>query len=568
MGKPFSSWTYDDAADKVGPRFNLPTDGTRDFPLPTILANLGISTARQTRRTETTLRATLYYSGDHWQGGDGFIGQLPPAALPGSVSMKEAIRKAFVAENVIKEVTETHTDGILGREPSWSFMQTENEDQPTTPLTKETGNTLTRWWNDRKALKDFQKAMTILACEGVVVRRLVFPRGRLTNGTTPRATTLLDALDFIYFETVYADQGMVYTDPETMLDIGIFMFEERSADDKVVTQCAELSFLNEQGNTVCRVVRDNGGKTSDYGPYPLGGRLLVYEMTRDALITEQIQSNQKAVNLAHTQMIRNVNLAGNRQQTVTNAQPPGPSNEKPTITDGTVKKDVLPSSVPATKVFPGTFKTGPGAVNFLMGVPIYNEDGVIVGYTDPGINIADPVSVETFERTIEREKAAIYAQAKQRHVLIVDKADTSGRAREVARREYERSLKKSKTELDAGGRWQLETTLRLAAFIIGQSDRYLPLRADFNTLIDAGAPDPEMQLSAMQMRQPGGMKNRPLISDETARGLAGVEDNAAEVARIESESKLPEADLPEGLKPVPGQQTPKPTNAPASNSVN
>lgn len=566
MGKPFSQWTYDDAADKVGARFNLPTDGTRDFPLPTILANLGISSHRQTRRTETALRATMYFNGNHWQGGDGFIGQLPPPALPGSAQMKEAIRKAFVAENVIKEVTETHTDGILGREPSWSFMLTQGE--PRNDFSKETGETLTRWWNDRKALKDLQKAMTILACEGVVVRRLVFPRGRLANGTTPRASTLLDALDFIFFETVYADQGMVYTDPETMQDIGIFIFEEFDANGDVANQAAELSFLNERGETVCKVVRDKGGKVSEFGPYPLGGRLLVYEMTRDALITEQIQSNQKAVNLAHTQMIRNVNLAGNRQQTVTNAQPPGASNEKPTITDSTVKKDVLPSTAPSSKVFPGTFKTGPGAVNFLMGVPIYNEDGVIVGYTDPGINIADPVSVETFERTIEREKAAIYAQAKQRHVLIVDKADTSGRAREVARREYERSLKKSKTELDAGGRWQLETTLRLAAFIIGESSRYLPLRADFNTLIDAGAPDPEMQLSAMQMRQPGGMKNRPLISDETARGLAGVEDNAAEVARIDSESKLPEAVLPENPQPTPGQQTPKPTTAPASNSVN
>lgn len=566
MGKPFSQWTYDDAADKVGARFNLPTDGTRDFPLPTILANLGISSHRQTRRTETALRATLYFNGNHWQGGDGFIGQLPPTALPGSAQMKEAIRKAFVAENVIKEVTETHTDGILGREPSWSFMLTQGE--PRNDFSKEAGETLTRWWNDRKALKDLQKAMTILACEGVVVRRLVFPRGRLANGTTPRASTLLDALDFIFFETVYADQGMVYTDPETMQDIGIFIFEEFDANGDVANQAAELSFLNERGDTVCKVVRDKGGKVSEFGPYPLGGRLLVYEMTRDALITEQIQSNQKAVNLAHTQMIRNVNLAGNRQQTVTNAQPPGPSNEKPTITDSTTKKDVTPSTTPASKVFPGTFKTGPGAVNFLMGVPIYNEDGVIVGYTDPGINIADPVSVETFERTIEREKAAIYAQAKQRHVLIVDKADTSGRAREVARREYERSLKKSKTELDAGGRWQLETTLRLAAFIIGESSRYLPLRADFNTLIDAGAPDPEMQLSAMQMRQPGGMKNRPLISDETARGLAGVEDNAAEVARIDSESKLPEAVLPENPQPTPGQQTPKPTTVPVSNSIN
>lgn len=565
MAKPFSSWTYDDAADKVGARFNLPTDGTRDFPLPTILANLGLSTARQTRRTETSLRATLYYSGDHWQGGDGFIGQLPPVALPGSAQMKAAIHKAFVAENVIKEVVKTHVGGILGREPSWSFLLTEGE--PRNDFSKETGETLTRWWNDRKALKDLQKAARILVCEGVVVRRLVFPKGRLTNGTTPRATSLLDALDFIYFETLYADQGMVYTDPESMLDIGIFLFEELDANGDVRNQAAELSFLNERGETVCRIVRDKGAPT-DYGPYPLGGRLFVYEMTRDALITEQIQSNQKAVNLAHTQMIRNVNLAGNRQQTITNAIPPGPSNEKPTITDETVKKDVAPSTTPASKVFPGTFKTGTGAVNFLMGLPIYNEDGLIVGYTDPGINISDPVPTDTFEKTIDKEKEAIYAQAHQRHVLIVDKADTSGRAREVARREYERSLKESKTELDACGRWQLESTLRLAAFIIRESSRYLPLRADFNTLIDAGAPDPEQQQMALQMRQPGGMKNRPLISDETARGLSGVEDNAAEVARIEAEEKLPEATLPENPQATPGQQTPKPVTAPASNSVN
>lgn len=199
-----------------------------------------------------------------------------------------------------------------------------------------------------------------------------------------------------------------------------------------------------------------------------------------------------------------------------------------------------------------------------MGVPIYDEDGKVKGYTSPNVNISDPVSVETFKETIAQEKEAIYAQCHQRHVLIVDKADTSGRAREVARREYERSLKESKTELDACGRWQLETTLRLAAFVTNTVSRYEVLRADFNTLIDAGDPDPEKQKTALLLRTPGGPKNQPLISDETARNWAGVEDAAAEFARIEQESKLKEAKLPEGMLPVEGQQTPKP----ASNSVN
>jgi hypothetical protein len=43
--------------------------------------------------------------------------------------------------------------------------------------------------------------------------------------------------------------------------------------------------------------------------------------------------------------------------------------------------------------------------------------------------------------------------------------------------------------------------------------------------------------------------------------MCGVEDAAAELAKIEQESKLPEAKLPEGMKPVEGQQTPKPTEA-------
>src|SRR6476620_10972235 len=249
MGKPFNLWGYDDAADRVGARIQLPTEGTREFRLPSILEDLvGINDHRPaTRRTETAIRATLFYNADHWQGGSGFIGQLPPASLPGAESMKNAIRKGFVSENVIKEVVKTHVGGILGREPSWSFLVTEQDDLEgqQKEFSKETGNTLTRWWNDRLALKDLQKAARILVCEGVVVRRLVFPRGRLSNGRNPRASSLLDALDFIFFETVYADRGMVYTDPETMMDLGIFLFDELDANGDVKTNCAELSFLND-----------------------------------------------------------------------------------------------------------------------------------------------------------------------------------------------------------------------------------------------------------------------------------------------------------------------------------
>jgi hypothetical protein len=556
LGKPFTSYDFDDATQLVGRQMSV-GDGTVTLPSSlTALLTLGAGSTLQgftVRRTITALAATEFYSGNHWMDGLGFIGQLPPPSLLGAASIKADIRAGFVTENVVKEVVKTHVGGILGREPIWSFLQAEGETDRSNKSSFEnvTGETLTKWWNNRMALRDLQLATTMLLCEGKAVRRIFFPRA--LKGVIPGQPDLASALNFIYFETVPADVAGVFTDPDTQANLGIFLFQERDNDGNVTANCAELSFLNDAKQTVCRIVRDKGAPTN-LPPYDLGGQLLIYELTRDALITEQVQSNQRALNLAHTMMMRNVNLAGSRERTITNAQPPLPASAKVSVTADTTK---------VAGRFPGTYKTGAGAVNFVNGWPIYSEDGrSIVGYTNPNVSVYDPVSVETFKSTIDQQKQAIYSQCHQRHVLIVDKADTSGRAREVARREFERSLKETKTVLDAGGRWQLETTLRLAAQLANQTSTYATLRADFNCLIDAGDPDPEQQKTAILLRQPGGPKNQPLISDETARNMCGVEDAAAEKAKIEQEAKLPEAQLPEsGVKPIVGQQVPKPTEA-------
>lgn len=544
MSKPFSSYDYDDAANLVGQRISV-GDGTVTLPtppaaqLPTMFPSLFPS--RNQRRPPTAVRATLFYEGDHWQLGNGFIGQLPPVGLPGYLSMIADIKNGFVSDNVIKDVVQTHTGGILGREPVWSFLQAEGETDRANKQSFEnvTGESLVRWWNEREALRDLQKAVRIALCEGKAIRRIFFPRA---TTSIPRQSTLPDALKFIYFETVTADIAGVFTDPDTQQRIGIFLFDELDNDGEVVAHCAELSFLNETGQTVCRIVKDKGAPVTK-PVYELGGHLLVYEIDREALITEQVQSNQRALNLAHTMMMRNVNMAGLRERNITNGQPPvavqGIDTNRPT---GTVA---------------GKFNVGSGAVNFISGFPFHDEEGNIVGYTNPNVSITDPSPVETFKETIDKEKEAVYSQCHQRHVLIVDKADTSGRAREVARREFERSLKETKTVLDASGRWQLEVALRLAAQVMGQVSTYASLRADFNCLIDAGDPDPEKQKTALLLRQPGGPKNFPVISDETARNMAGIEDAAAELARIEQEAALPEAPIPETMRPIQGQQTPK-----------
>jgi hypothetical protein len=550
VSKDFRTFDYDDAVNLIGAQVPLPKDGTRFYLLPSLLRGLSTSstTDRNIRRTACAIIASRMYSGDMWLDGDGFIGQKPPLALPGYASILADIEAGFVSENVIKEVTHTHIGGILGREPSWSFLPNdENAERDT-----ETGKVLTPWWDRRKGLKDLRKALRIALCEGIAVRRLFFPRQ--LQGTALTATDIPAALKFIYFETTTSDRGGVFTDPDTQADIGVFLYEEHDANGDITRNCAELSFLDDAGNTICRVVRDDD--TSDeFGPYKLGGHLLVYQLEIEALITHQVQSSQRSVNLAHTMMMRNINLAGSRERTITNAQPPLPATDKVSITGDTTKV-----AAGASAKFPGTYKTGAGAVNFVMGVPIYNEEGIIVGYTDPNVNITEPVPVDSFQKTISEEKEAIYSQCHQRHVLIVDKADTSGRAREVARKEYERSLKASKVELDACGRWQLEATLRLAAQVANQTTKFATLRADFNCLIDAGIPDPAFIQQVIEMRKPGGPKLQPIISDETARGLCGVEDTGAELVRIQQEGKQPPAEL-EPMPKAPSDTPPITTGA-------
>lgn len=556
--KDFATYDYDDAVTLVGTtKESLPRSGqTRYFPLPSTRfdTNANSTIRRNSRRSITAIIASEMYGGDMWLNGDGFIGQLPPRALPGYASILADIEAGFVSENVIKEVVDTHVGGLLGREPIWSFLAEDpNADaDPESSFANLTGESLTPWWNRGKALKTLQRAAQITLCEGRAVYRLFIPS--TYNDSEIRAPDIVTALGYIYTEVVHADRGGVFTDPDTQQDIGIFLYEEHDANGDVSANCAELSFLDDQGNTVCKVVRDKG-VPSDYGPYKLGGHLLVYELQRDPLVTEQVQSNQRCVNLAHTMMMRNVNLAGSRERTITNAQPPLPrpaADTDPAITSATPKT--------ADGRFPGVYRVGANAVNWVMGVPIYGDDNLIKGYTNPNVNIADPVSVETFEKTINKEKEAIYSQCHQRHVLIVDKADTSGRAREVARREFERSLKKTKTELDVLGRWKLEATLRLAAQVSNQTSRYIGLRADFNTLIDAGEPDPAMIQQALELRKPGGVRLQPIISDETCRNICGVDDAGAELKRIQAESGQPPADptpLPPGADgDQPGNQPP------------
>jgi hypothetical protein len=483
----------------------------KDFSLFTYKDAAGLFDAD--RRPDTAKRARRFHDGDPWQEGWGYIGQKPPVEMTGRDLIIADLREGFVSENVIFEVTDSHVGGALGTEPMWDFAQGEKRLRRDKADTFNLGETLTAHWDERQTLQIFTDAAAGLVLEGASVLRLYFPNGLLKDNVIPNVPDIADALTYLYSEVQTADVAGVFTNPETKKKIGVYLFEEGEATK---VRKADICYLNEEGKTVLRRLTDGKEESEDFGPYDLGGHLFIHELKRPALITAAILSAQKAVNLAHTMMMRNVNLAGNRTRDVVNAQPP--KKKEPATTEAAKRAQAREA---------GAYKSTPGYVNWLFGLPIYNEQGTkIIGYTNPNVSVTEPVDVTTFRDTRDHFYAVILGQSFMRHVLISGDATASGRSREQARKEYERSLTKTAVVLNAAGRWQLEVELRMAAELSGKTAEVRDLRAVFECNVE------KVPVSAEERQENRADVDAGLMAPETAMRRNGVEDTGKEVQKV------------------------------------
>jgi hypothetical protein len=69
-------------------------------------------------------QAILFYQGDHWQNGAGWVGPRPMAGEEGEAEILSMIQLGFVSRNVIKEIVDRHARGVVGFEPAWRFTPT------------------------------------------------------------------------------------------------------------------------------------------------------------------------------------------------------------------------------------------------------------------------------------------------------------------------------------------------------------------------------------------------------------------------------------------------------------
>lgn len=462
----------------------------------------------------------LLYDGDHW-GKDGcfWIGPRPAAGETSASDTLSQIKRALISKNVVAEVVRRHVGGVVGRPIAWSFSiareLAENE-QPTAAeqaLIDEATALIRVAWDAKGLAAVIQDAAATLLLAGRAPLRLYVPPGLLTDQGTIPAGELVESIALIYADPAPEPAAAtVADDPATRQDVGIFTFTEQTRTEQREQReqtAIELSYLDGDLTILRRVDQTEPAYRLDFG-----GRLPMYEMRRSPLITPQVRQQQQLLNLALTMLGRNVVLGGFLERILLNAQLPGTMERQ---SDG------------STRFIPSPFQVGAGTTNVLAGLPIRNDLGEITGYTTPSVVYRDPVPTTTFVETKDAAYRGILEEVQQLHAIISGDAAASGESREQARADFLSSLGDTETQVEAAGRWLLETLLAMASAFSGQAGRFQGLRASVACRLDAGP------ISALDQQATREHVVAGLLSTETGMERIGVEDTAAEQARIVGE---------------------------------
>lgn len=490
-----------------------------------------------------------FYNGDHWQTGAGWTGPLPKGSDVGQSNVE--IEKSFVSRNAIAEVVNRHDSGVLGRALHWKFTvkrplakagspppgqptaEPMTEDETPTPdettLIEEAEAALQAWMDEREVQEILQQVCAnVLVTQRGCLRLYIPPDLRDETGRIV-VRDLEEALKIIYLHHLGTNEdtlvmqppnATVYQDKRSRQEIGIYTYLETTADARPGDlpsgeERAELCYLANDPNktTVYRVV-NNAGDVEEPVLMPLGGRLLLYEMTRMAFLNPQIISLQKSLNLTLTMSDHNVLLAGFVERILLNGQLPGHYETEENGDE---------------RFIPDPFYTGAGSLNTISGLEVKDASGN-TGFTTPQMVYRDPVDVTTFTDKQETTYLALLQETQQLHYATVGDGSVSGESRKQARDAYEKDLRVTAGKMEAAARWILETALALAAYLTNQPGRFDVLRAFVECRVDTGPVSAEEMNTAIKMHDAG------LWSRERSQSYSGVEDVDAEQARIDLEA--------------------------------
>lgn len=495
------------------------------------------------KSNDVETKATLdYLAGDHWQMGKAWVGPPDPDVVNRPTVLEQKIKPIFVSKNIIKEIVEAHRDAVIGQEPDWSAATREalpegqEVSTQTQALIDEAEMLTTEWWDSKRIHQAIKDATTNVIATGRGPLRLFVPTAFISEDGTPAPGDLKTWLGRIFLSAPDVDQQALIVDEDTQAVGGVYAVEREKK------KRAELSFVDDDGETVLRIYETDSKVVIDADPQELGGNLLHFEMQREPLVSEQIRQNQALFNTTLTMRTRNVGVGGFPERTFLNARPPSHLERDPD--DPGKQIEVVDN-----------FKVGAGVTNFVQGHPVEDENGNIVKITNPSLSYRDPVKVDTFDKTERVAYHNILEEARQLHRAMSDDATAAGVSRIQAKGDFVSSLRDTKPQVDAAGRWALETALALAAALSGSPGRFKALRIRFDSKLDIGPLSPDERRVIREETQ----GERPLRSVPSAMKEIGIDDPQAMIEEIAGQDELlgapkptEPAKTPEGMPVNPG----------------
>lgn len=540
---PFERWDYDRTADAIAEAFDDQTidvsmkEDSQFSPSPgqvSFLARRSYANPVQVNRA--------FFQGDHWQNGDGWIGPHPAATdIAFSDSMQE-IANIFTSKNVVREITIRHMLGCLGKAMQFGFVpqrELDKDEKPTPQeekLATEAMALLRPWLKNRKVITTLRDAVCTLLLSERAALRLMVPVGMARRNDRGElivsARSVEEALRFIFVEHPLPDNSAVITDPDTKTEAGLWQYtaaddaNDDLDDDASLAEGGEttlddpdgdedyaaITFIDENGITVTKIFAEGTTVPDSESSLDLGGRLTMFEMRRAALITVQVQQQQRSLNLAESMIPRTSVTAGFLERLMIDAQLPG-------------KPELDAAGNKTGRWIEEPFYVGAGTTNFIQSAEYMDEEGKIKR-ASAKMQYRDPITAEGPIAASEKHYRSMLDETGQLHVVMAGDSNPSGTSRINARLEYLSTLQLTSGEVEAAFMFILNTALAMAEALSQQVGYYTnTIRAQASCRLDTGSLTPE-ERTAIEA------SIGKTISRETAMALCNVEDIDAEKARM------------------------------------
>lgn len=494
------------------------------------------------RTEEWFISNDAFYSGDHWQRGNGLADTLPPSKHYTYDGVKRGIERIFTSENLIQQCTDRRVDGVTSLAPTMAVTSAklreaalENtqlrsmdgvpENMPDTEgeqrRTLKINAAIKAWFNNRKGQQVLAKAIEQGCLHDRSYLRIMVPHGLTDNGRLPKVKSPEDALEYIYIESLRADQAVVIEDPKTKAKCGIYAFADetnteptdpkRGKQQKIEKQAEVVYYDSISGETHLSIRSGSSGK--DSVSMDLNGCLTIHELSGLLLISDTVRSQQKAVNTTRTHMVFHNKATDFQRRIFLNAQPLG--------------TEVIDPETGETIIVNEENTETPGVEDlFLEGVEEETADGVRI--KDPKVIIHDPQSVQRFLDSEGQSRRGILRDCHQLHIEISDDATSTGQARIQAMADHQKDLGRVKRELDHAGMWMMKAVWALAEYLSG-ADVSKDLIFKFSSVITIGQIDTDSRRALVEETNAG------LVSRATAMSERGIEDTTSEMQLVETD---------------------------------